>query len=49
MLTLFIPLWHRDCPGMPSEYPSLTLQALLQVMHPFVEEVAFVKEAACSW
>jgi hypothetical protein len=45
MLTLVIPLWHRDCPGTPSEYLSLTFQALLQVTHPFVKEEAFVKEA----
>jgi hypothetical protein len=37
------PLWHCDCPRTSSEYTSLTLQALLQVMHPFV------KEAACCW
>jgi hypothetical protein len=49
ILTLIIPLWHCECPGTPSEFPSLTLQALLQVMHPFVKEVAFVKEAACFW
>jgi hypothetical protein len=47
ILTLVIPLWPCDCPGTPSEYPSLTLQAPLQVMHPFVKEVAFVKDAAC--
>jgi hypothetical protein len=48
VLTLVIPLWHNDCPGMPSEYPSLTLQALLQVTHPFVKAVAF-HLAACFW
>jgi hypothetical protein len=26
--------------GLP-EYPCLTLQALLQVIHPFVKEIAF--------
>jgi hypothetical protein len=41
ILTLVIPLWHCDCPGTPSEFPSLTLQALLQVIYPFVKEVAF--------
>jgi hypothetical protein len=45
-LTLVVPLWHCDRAGTPSEYTSLTFQAPLQVMHPFVKEVAFVKEAA---
>jgi hypothetical protein len=43
ILTLVVPLWHCDCPGTPSEFPSLTQQALLQVMH------SFVKEDACFW
>jgi hypothetical protein len=45
MSTLAIPLWHYDFPGTPSEF-SLTPQVLLQVIHPFVKEVAF-HLAAC--
>jgi hypothetical protein len=40
MLTLVILLWHYDCLGTSSKYPSLTLQALLQVIHPFVKGIA---------
>jgi hypothetical protein len=35
-ITLVIALWHWDCPGTPSECPSLPLQAV----HPFVKEGA---------
>jgi hypothetical protein len=34
-------LWHCDCPGTSFDHPSLTLQVLLQVIHPFVKEIAF--------
>jgi hypothetical protein len=48
ILTLVILLWHCDCSGTPSKHPSLILQALLQVIHSFVKEVA-IHLVACFW
>jgi hypothetical protein len=48
MLALVVHLWNCDWPGAPSKHPSLTLQSLLQVLHPFIKEVDF-HLAACFW
>jgi hypothetical protein len=49
MLALVVPLWNYNCPGAPSEHPSVTLQAVLQVLHPFIKEVAFHLAASFWW
>jgi hypothetical protein len=48
MLVLVVPLGKYVYPGSPSEHPSLTLQALIQVIHTFIKQVAF-HLAACFW